>query len=256
MAITTGLTLAGLNLRQVGWDIGSVSGWESWPGKRLQETTYGYRHGSQMDDRGFYRSRNIGIQMAVHPLLPAGGDSSLIDPAEHIQSNVDDLLGALHSVTDSLVLSKAMPDGTTRAIDVYPVASWALAKGVGAVGRKFGILLRAPYPFYEETAQQSQTAETGAFSATNNGNAPIANMVVTFNTLGTLTHDVSGDFITVTESGLVVDVGARTVKLAAAHKDNKLSVNRAWWLQMEPGSNAFTVSGGGDVDLTWYHTWF
>ena len=256
MANTTGFTLNGLDLRQVGWDIGSVSGWESWPGKRHHATEYGYRHGSQMDDRGFYLARDIGIQMFVHPYLPAGGDSSLIDPAEHIQSNVDDLLGALHSVSSALVLSKAMPDGTTRAIDVHPVGAWPLSKGVGAVGRTFGLLLNAPYPFYEETAQQSQAGETGAFTATNNGNAPINNMVVTFNAAGTLTHDVSGDFITVTEVGDVVDVGARTIKLAAVHKDNNLDVNRAWWLQMEPGVNDFTVSGGGNVDLTWYHSWF
>ncbi len=256
MVTTTGFTLAGLDLRQVGWDIGTVNGWDGWPGKRLQETVYGYRHGSQMDDRGFYNSRDIGLQISVHPLLPAGGDSGLIDAAEHIQSNVDDLMGALHSVNDTLLLSRDMPDGTTRTLEVYPVQAWAIKSGIGAVGRQFGLMLRAPYPFWEQTVQQSQNGETGAFTADNDGNAPIGNMVVTFNTAGTLTHDVSGDFITVTEDGLIVDVGARTVKLGSVHKDNKLTVNRAWWLQMEPGSNAFTVSGGGNIDLDWFHHFF
>ena len=81
-------------------------------------------------------------------------------------------------------------------------------------------------------------------------------MVVVFNAAGTLTHDVSGDFITVSEASVVVDVGARTAKNGAVHKDNTLTVNRAWWLQMEPGANVFNVTGGGNVDLTWYHTWF
>ncbi len=256
MATTTGFTLAGLDLRQVGWDIGSVNGWDGWPGKRLQETVYGYRHGAQMDDRGFYNSRDIGLQISVHPLLPAGGDSGLIDAAEHIQSNVDDLMGALHNVNDTLLLSRAMPDGTTRTLEVYPVQAWAIAKGIGVVGRRFGLMLRAPYPFWEQTGQQSENGETGGFTAANDGNAPIGNMVITFNTAGTLTHDASGDFITVIENGLIVDVGARTVKLGSVHKDNKLTVNRAWWLQMEPGSNAFTVSGGGNIDLDWFHHFF
>ncbi len=254
MAITTGFTLAGLDLRQVGWDIGTVNGWDSWPGKRLQETVYGYRHGAQMDDRGFYKARDIALSISVHPFLPAGGGSD--DPAEHIQSNVDDLLGALHNVSDTLLLSRAMPDGSVRTLDVYPVQTFAMSKGTGPVGRQFGLLLRAPYPFWQQTGQQSQNGETGSFTADNDGNAPIGNMVVAFNTAGTLTHDASGDFITVTESGLIVDMGARTVKAGSVHKDNKLTVNRAWWLQMEPGSNAFTVSGGGNIDLDWFHHFF
>lgn len=255
MTTTTGFTLTGLNLRQVGWDIGTVTGWDGWPGKRLQETVYGYRHGAQMDDRGFYKPRNIALAISVHPFLPAGGSGS-IDPAEHIQSNVDDLLGALHSVTDSLVLSRAMPNDTVRTLDVVPVQSFSLGKGTGPVGRQFGLILRAPYPFWEQTGLNSQNGETGGFTATNLGNAPIGNMVVTFNSAGKLTHNPSGDFIQVSESGLIVRMQERTVKSGATHKDNKLTVNRAWWLQMEPGSNSFTVSGGGNIDLDWFHHFF
>ena len=249
----TGFTLKGLDLRRVGYNISRVSGWDGLPGVRSAGAEYAFRHGVTFDQRGFYRERNLAIAMFVLPEDPAGGVS--LSAGSHIQANVDDILGACYGLGD-LLLSRAMPDGTTRELDVRVTDAIPVDEGPGVFGRAIVLNLRAGYPFWRETGQQSVTGQTTAFNLVNNGNAPINNMVVTFNIAGRLTHDASGDYIEVTTNGLVCDVGARTVKTGGgAFADNQFTRNRSYWIQAEPGSDGFTPSGGADVDVTWYHSW-
>ncbi len=255
MVNKTGLDLGGVDLRTLGYEVASVEGWDGWPGMRIGEAHHAYEHGTRFDDRGFFNPRDLGISMVVLPRDPITGLQTL-DPAEHAQANVDDLLGALYNL-NGVTLIRTMPDATVRELfDLRSVSVWPVETGPGSFGRRFNILLHAAYPFWQQTGIQSQAGQTGGFSAVNDGNAPINNMVVTFNTAGRLTHNVSGDYIeTDTTASIVVDVGAKTVAIGSTFHDNEFHRNRAWWLQMEAGSNAFTVTLGGNVDITWFHHW-
>lgn len=252
----TGWTLAGTDLRRVGYNIDSVSGWDGFPGFKGAPTEYGYRHGNRFDSRGFYRSRLLPLALRIFPVAPDGTTTYPGNPGRHIQENVDQLLGLLHSLGD-ITVSRAMPDGTTREIQGRAIQAVPIRGGQGAIDRNMGVLLECGYPFWQETTQQSVSNELTTFNAVNNGNAPINNMVITFNTPGRLTHDASGDYLeTITDNNVVIDVGPRTVKIGSAFADNRLNdYNAAWFMQMEPGTNGFTVSGGGDVSMTWYHSW-
>lgn len=251
----TGWDIAGTDLRRVGYNIDSVAGWDAFPGQRAASFQYGYRHGEVFDQRGFYNARLLPLRIGIVPAAPDGShDYATTSPEEYVQDNIDDVLGLLHSLGD-LTVTRTMPDASVRTIQGRVINAVPVEKGVGKIGRILNVLLRCGYPFWEQTGQQSQLGQTGAFSAANDGNAPINNMVVVFNVAGTLTHDASGDWISCTEAGVTVDVGARTVKNGAVFKDSTFDYRDAWWLQMEPGSNGFTVSGGGDIDLTWYHSW-
>lgn len=255
--MATGFTLNGLDLRQSGWEIASVAGWDSFPGLRIPNVEYAYRHGSTMGARGFYQPKDIAIQMWVLPLTPAGATVHS-DPAQHIQENVDDLLGALHSTSNSLVLSRAMPDGTTRTIDVYPVSASTVEDGRqqwGPHARGFNMLLTAPYPFWESSVLDSEVAQTTTFNVVNDGNAPINNFSIVFNVAGTLTNTTTGEAITVTEA-VTVDLAAKTVKSGATHKDDVITVGEAWWMELQPGTNAMSCSGGANVDVSWRDHWF
>lgn len=250
----TGWVLNALDLRRIGYDISSVTGWDSFPGVRLQTSEYAYQHGNRFDQRGFYKTRLLGLQMTIVPYDP-DGSQTYSNLSQHIQENVDAILGALHSL-GNITISRTMPDTTVRNIEGRAIQAVPITDGPGVLGRNLGLLMECGYPFWRESGQQSVSGETGAFIATNDGNAPINNMVVTFNSPGRLTHDDSGDYIeTDTDNSIVVDVGPRTVKLGSTFKDNRFGYNAGWFLQMEPGDNDFTVSGGGDVDMTWYHSW-
>lgn len=253
----TGFTLKGINLRQIGWDIGSIEGWDSWPGMKLNGLQPGYSHGSVMDDRGFFQPKILGIQLSIFPWLPASLEQTLATPEHHIADNTDTILGALYGVNGGpITLARTMPDATVREIDVRVIQASPLTKGVGAVGRRIGMVLRAPYPFWQETGVQSVTGETGSFDIVNDGNAPINNMIVTFNNIGRLTHDATGDYIqAVTTNGIVADVGARTAKIGSTFYDNRFFRNRGWWIQAEPGTDGFTCSQGANVDVSWFHHW-
>lgn len=249
----TGFTLKGVNLRTQGWDIASVEGWDAWPGQRMGEADYGYNHGSRFDDRGFFMGRDFGVSLHVLPYDPTTGVQT--DPAENAQANLDDVLGLFYSLS-GLTLVRTMPDATVRELlDCRAVAAWSVEKGVGTFGRRINAVLRAGYPFWQQTGVVSSGAQSGAFSLTNNGNAPINNMVVVMTTAGRLTHDDSGDYVETDQNAITIDVGARTAKNGSTFKDNHLARNRAWWLQMEPGVNDFTVSGGGNATVTFRHHW-
>jgi len=255
--MSTGFVLNGLDLRQVGWDVGSIVGWDGWPGLKLTGLEPGYSHGSVMDVRGFFKPKIMGIRLTLFPWLPTSLEQTLATPEHHIADNLDDVLGAIYGTNGGdLVLARTMPDATVREITVRPVQGFPVTKGPGAAGRDLALVLRADYPFWQQTGVQSATGETGAFNIVNNGNAPINNMVVTFNSTGRLTHDVSGDFIeTDTTAGIVCDVGARTAKIGSVFHDNHFRRSVAWWIQAEPGTDGFTVSNGGNVDVTWRHHW-
>lgn len=254
MANRTEYALSGFDLRNLGWDLSSIAGWDGWPGMRVGESAYGYEHGARFDDRGFFLPRDVGLSMVVLPRDPTTGAQTL-DPAVHAQANLDDVLGAFYALGGA-TLTRTMPDATVRELfGLRPVSAWPVEPGPGTFGRRVNVLLRAPYPFWQQTGVQTSGAQTGSFALTNSGNAPINNMVVLFTTAGRLTHTGSGDWIEVTENSITADVGAKTAKNGSTFKDNKFGRLNPWWLQMEPGVNNFAVSGGGNVTVTYYHHW-
>ncbi len=255
--MTTGLVLNGLDLRQVGWNVGSVVGWDGWPGYKLTGKEPGYSHGSVMDSRGFFKPKIMGIRLTIFPWLPTSLEQTLATPEHHIADNLDDVLGAIYGLNGGdLVLARTMPDATVREINVRPTQAFPVAKGPGATGRDIAIVLKANYPFWQQTGLQSVSGQTTTFDIVNAGNAPINNMIVTFNSPGRITHDATGDYIqTDTTSGIVCDVGARTAKIGSVFYDNRFSRNAGHWIQAEPGTDGFTCSLGANVDVTWLHHW-
>lgn len=240
----TEFILNGVSLRQAGArDIKTIEGWDKWPGLRSKGWEYAYRHGEVFNSRHYYRAREIMLTMVIL-------GTSLTD----IQANQEAILSLLHTNSGTVPLQKITPSGT-RETEVIALQSFDVSQEHG-ISRKMAMRLKMPYPFWHHVPMKSTSGQTSTFNLTNDGNAPINDMVITFTTAGTLTHDASGDYLTAADNGLVVNVGKRTAKLAGSHKDSSLSFNRPWWMQMEPGVNAFTVSGGGNVAIDFYSASF
>jgi hypothetical protein len=119
--------------------------------------------------------------------------------------------------------------------------------------------LRNPSGFWEDvTASQ---AVGNPPSVTTGGDRPISDMVLTFSGPGFLEHtDSLSQVSRVTiDAGAgagtyVVDVGAKTVKKAAADQDAFLTLTQPWWMKFQPGvAQSFTSDVSVTVD--WRDKW-
>ena len=247
MAIT-GFTLNGLDLRTLATDIGSINGWDSFPGLKASGVQYAFTHGEYIGGRRFYSARDIDITM----IIMATDEDGLVTttPEEHVQDNIDALMAALHSTSGELALVRTMPDGSTRTAYVRPLDVIRFQESIGPIFRGVNLSLRMGYPFWNGAAL-AQTI-SGSASVTNLGTAPINNMIVTFTTAGRITVNATGEWIESADAGLVLDVKTGIV---TSGNSGALEASSPWLLQLEPGANALTVTGG-NKSISGFHGYF
>lgn len=232
----TGFTLNGLDLRTLAHNIDSVNGWDSFPGVKSAGVEYAFTHGEYLGGRRFYRAREIDLNMVILTTDSTGVVTT--SPEEHLEENVDTLLGALHNSFGPITLTRTMPSGAVRTAAVRPIDFVRFGSFQGPLLRAATLTLRMGYPFWHGAAD-SYTGGTG--TVTNDGNAPVNDMVITFTTAGRITHDDTGDYIESDSAGLVVDVGTGVI---TGGDSGEIHSNNPWFLQLEPGDNDITVTGG------------
>lgn len=243
----TGFTLGSLDLRTLAHEIRSANGWDSFPGLKARGVRYAYTHGEDNSGRRFYKARDIDIDMVLMATNSAGAVTT--SPAEHVQDNIDSLLGALHSTSGELLLTRTLPDASTRTADVRPL-DFTRVRQNGILTRRVVLSLRMGYPLWHGAADSVSGA--GPLSPDNTGNAPVNDMVITFTTAGRITDDASGDYVEAATAGTVLDVGTGEITV---NPSNDISERRPWFLQFEPGVNALTITGGSKT-INWNHGYF
>lgn len=241
----TGFLLGSLDLRTLATEITSVNGWDTFPGLRAAGTEYVFRHGEDLDGRRFYRARDIDLNIVF--MLTDSTGVVTTTPEQHLQANIEALMAALHNSTGSLTLTRTMPNGSTRTAQVRPLEAIPIEDNVGMT-RAMVVTLRMGYPFWHGSAG-SYTGGSG--NVVNNGNAPINDMIVTFTTTGRITT-AAGDYIESAAAGLVLNVGTG---LVTTGDPADLSTNAPWFIQLEPGTNAITVTGGNKT-INFFHAYF
>jgi hypothetical protein len=249
----TDWSINGTSLRTRGYNIEVVDGWDQFPARRGGSIGVAHRHGSFVNPRRTSEPRIITLAVRVLPVDATTGLVSTTGP-EHLQENLDIVLGLLWGSAE-LLISRVMPDASTREINAE-VLSAVDATATPTSTRLLIVELECAYPFWHETPIIADDGNSGAFTLTNNGNAPIGDAVVTFSGISKLTHDDTGDFIEITAgAGVVVDVGARTILDGATPVDNDFLTNSPWWIEIAPGLNNFTLTGAGTVDIDYFDSW-
>ena len=245
----TGFTLNGLNLRTLALEILSTSGWDTFPGVKSSGVQYAFTHGEYIGGRRFYRARDIDLNMIILDTNAAG--QVVTTPLEHIEENIETLMGALHDTFNPLTLVRTLPSGVTRTAFVRPVDVLRYEDHVG-ISRIVTLTLRMGYPFWHGAAFNQVVS--GTTSITMNGTAPVNDFSVVFTTAGRITHSPTGDYIESSAAGITVDL--------SKHEDNitggdpaDISSNTPWWLQLEKGSNGLVVTGGNKT-LSGFHGYF
>lgn len=252
MAIT-GFTLGGQSLRTPAWEIMSVDGWDEYPAWRGEHVEVANRHGVTVNSRRFANSRSLNLPMVVLPYDLSGSQGST--PEEHIQENVDTLMGIFYGAHNLLGITRTMPDGTTRTIQGEVVQAIPIQGGSGRV-RELSIELNCPYPFWHGAAI-SDLGNSGSFTVTNNGNVAVGDALFTFSGIATLTHDDTGDSFEITAgSNTIVDAGERTIQRASVDVDADFEIGTSgYWIELLPGVNNFTLTGAGTVDIVGFDGW-
>lgn len=262
--MSTGWTIAGTDMRTLAYEVLSVDGWDGWPGKRGSQIEVPYRHGAVTVPKKFYQPREFSLAIAILATNASGGVTHPEGALGHIRQNTDTLMGLLHS--DSLLtVTQTVPDaggGTqTRSIlcevlDVIPVTQ---LKGIA---RQMVIRFRAPDPFWRNS-QVSDLANSGSFSVTPGGNAPVADWRIVFKS-GTgqrLTWSTPGTYVEMSgaapAAGYEIDGSARTItNLTSSNPADALFSRSDDWPEFVSGSNSMSLTGGGTVDIYYYPKWF
>lgn len=243
----TEFTLGSLDLRTLAHEITLVSGWDTFPGLKYSATQYAYQHGEDMSGRRWYKPRNIDLHMILLATDATGVVTTT--PLQHLQANLDALFAALHNSTGPLTLTRTMPDATVRTAEVRPIDASPVEDGTG-ITKAVVVSLRMGWPFWHGAA--AEVSGTGPLAATNNGNAPVNDMLVTFTTTGRITTP-AGDYVESAAAGAILNV--RTGEVTGSGTPADISTNKPWFIQLEPGANSLTVTGGSKT-INYFHSYF
>ena len=229
---------------------------ESVAGLRGSDPMAQYMHGEVSAPRKFYPARTFNVEIHLRETNNVGGVTHTDGAAGHIYENYSELVRLFSGGQNSLVrLERTAPDSGTSYLDCWQVGDVRESQS----RLTFIWPMRAPSPFWVGAADTANTPPTLTVA----GNAPIHDMVVNFTggTNARLTHTATGDYIQIDDAtpggGVRVNVGTGAVTLISGGADhsNALRVNRPWWMILDPGANAVTLTGGGTVSVDWFTKW-
>jgi hypothetical protein len=120
--------------------------------------------------------------------------------------------------------------------------------------------LLAPQPFWIGAADINNSCASPLVVG---GDAPAGNLTLEFvsGTDTKLLHNASGAYVQIAGAmpagGVLVDVEAGTcVKITGgADYSQNLVVNKPWWMELDPGSNAVTVTPVASILASWVERW-
>lgn len=274
---TTGWSLNGVDLRTLAVNVRTIDGWDTFPARRGDNVTIPYSHGELSIPQKWFDARDISMSFEVLPYNTSGGQT--VTSLEHLQDNVDQLLGLFYKQKDFSTLTRTMPDGSVRTLEVEVLNVVPVIQGQSFLTRTVAAQFRVPNPFWRETpintvTQAGITGTSQNIAVVTGGNAPIHDMKIRF----TATSAVSSPKIewpsgTTPEylkySGTIgagkwieFDCGERTVVWDdGSRADSGIDFSYAWWIELPPASsfNMTATCGAAsnwDVKLDWYDKWF
>ncbi len=219
-----------------------------------------YKHGEESSPRKFYPAANLSVECVLRDTNPAGAITHVDGAPGHRIENFSELKRLFAGTQGKLVrLERTFPDTGTVYLDMWQVDTVRPTQNRVT----YSWPMRAPKPFW--VGGSDLLNATPIFTVA--GDAPVDDAILDFtggSTDSRLTHDDTGDWIEIAgvlpAGGVRVDIGAGTcVKITGgADYSNFLRVSTPWWMELDPGANAVTVSqtaGVAVVTADWYTKW-
>ena len=222
---------------------------ETGPPFRVRPVVISNRHGEATPDRLFYASYDFIFEVTLAygtPNLPAT-----------VYSNKSSVTSRLLHHLETVWLQRTAPHQGDVEIPILirrPPRS-------GNPPHRFRFSCRTKSPFWRDQAL-THNAVNPVSGVTNGGDAPIADgvFVLSGGTNQVLTHTATGSTITIVGSStpaVTIDQSgtAITVKQSGSHADGLAQMGDPWGIELQPGSNAFTLTGGGSATFSGRDKW-
>ena len=256
--MSTEWRIGSLDIRNKAFNIVSADGWDAYPPRRGSDIVIPFRHGSYSTGRKFYDPREVVLGILIMPFNTAGAVTHAEGGSAHIRENKRNLFAELYA-NDLISVQRDEPAYPGAGIVTYEAMCYVadmtpVREAQGKLARLFIPRFISPDPFWRILPEQTSV---GTPSVTNNGIAPVADMVITF-TGGTdpkLTNTTTGEWIQITDgmaSPVTVDVGLRTVTQGGSPADALFTKSHDWWMEFVPGVNSLSLTGGGSVSIDFY----
>lgn len=211
-----------------------------------------YRHGSVGAVQKWYSNFFIPFEVQLYDTESDGVTVSHTNGrAGHIYEHWHALKQLLGGEDSELWIGRDDPDAGLVEIPFEVIVGVTST----APRRRQAIQLKTRWPFWSEEAQRTSLTDF-----TLAGTAPVADavMVITSGTDVKVTHDQTGDFVQIDGAtpagGIKIDCGTKlaTYVTGGASADPVVTRSAAYWFQFWPGSNTFTITGGGSIAISLY----
>ena len=223
-------------------------------GLRGRPSVIANAHGERMESRTFYGSFDFIMQVDIStgPKPPVHADG---EPG-HIFENRSDILTLFSHHLERVWVGRTAPHQGDVEI---PIAVLRPPRTANPRQRLL-INCRALDPLWRDQAV-TFNAVNPVSGVTVGGDAPIGDGSFAFsgtNGVQRLTHTTSGDWIELdadtTVTPIIVDAAVGTVTQGGSPVAGMTAL-RPWLIELQPGSNAFTLSGGGSCTFTGRDKW-
>jgi hypothetical protein len=209
-------------------------------------------HGEQLHPNRLFEGHNIIIDTVLRYTDANDAVTHVNGAAGHVYANLAAMKRAFGKTTGPVTLTRMNPDGLVggdefriRLNQIQPV------EANGDVDHQFIWTARAVRPFWESTTLDSTALATGNFNP--GGDAPVDDAIITITGDGTVTNNTTGTRIRTVGAGpntVVIDCGARTVKVGGNNRDEWFETGDERWLHFEAGvNNSMMVTG--TVNIQW-----
>lgn len=234
---------------------------EGSPGKRGGNVPIQYFHGERAVPHKFSQPALLGLECIIRNTDSSGAITHADGEAGHTFENLSNLKKILYGTTVMTVLQREAPHQGTVQIEVEVGAPVMTSQA----RHVFLFPLVAPKPFWFSTTLNS-SAPTPSIAV--GGSAPVDDAEIVF-TAGAssplLTHTSSGlsTAPTIQVTGTIPSGGVR-VRTATGHAERItggtdysefLVLSKNFVLDLYPGTQSFTYSGGGSPLIEWRNKW-
>lgn len=222
------------------------------PGLRGRPAIVATAHGSQLDGRIPYSSYDF----VLEAILAYGTPETPLD----VYTNRSTLISRMTSHLGPVWLSRTAPFQGTVEIPIRVLR----APRTTNPRHRIAFPCRTLEPFWRDVLLTFNSVSMTS-GITNTGDAPMADGLISFagtngvQRLTDITVGGSGSWIELdantTGTPIVVDTGRGTTQQGGSDVDSVMTSADPWLLEINPGVNAYSLSGGGTVTFTGREKW-